>query len=103
MYSRYVFDDKLISPRNGYELKSLVNNKNSIKKFGFNNIEELEKEYPGFPLRCSKSQKLFESICDQRGKKNRYPSASKPGNNLKKNILKIKPGVKIAIVNYHLI
>lgn len=66
MYSRYVFDDKLISPRNGYELKSLVNNKNSIKKFGFNNIEELEKEYPGFPLRCSNSKKLFETICELR-------------------------------------
>ena len=59
MYSKFVFYDKLVSPINGYSLKSLVNNKNSIKLFGFDSLKDLEDKFPGFPHRCPHSQKIF--------------------------------------------
>lgn len=78
IYSQYVFDDFLLSPVNGYKCKSLVNNKGTIKKFGFDSIEHLHNLYPKFPLRCISSQLKFNNQSNN-GRKN----------NLKKNNVSI--------------
>ncbi|MFA5490697.1 MAG: hypothetical protein WC284_16050 [Candidimonas sp.] len=76
MYEEYVFDDYLISPINGHKCKRLL--AMNIKVFGFSSLDELDKEYPGFPRYCNSSwKKLLERIeknkeykkCDNCGKR----------------------------------
>lgn len=47
-YNFYLRGDYIISPKNSYSCKRIT--KQNIKQFGFNSIEELLKDYPGFPL-----------------------------------------------------
>lgn len=80
IYNNYVFEDKLVSPINGYICRRI--NAQNIKNFGFNSIEELQRLYPNFPLRCSENKTLQrENNCImQNGYKNH---SSKLKNNLK--------------------
>lgn len=54
IYTNYVFDDKLISPVNGYSCKKI--SKQNILFFGFETISDLHKLYPDFPLMCNDSR-----------------------------------------------
>lgn len=49
-YTHFVFDDCLVSPVNEYKAKKITTQ--NIKQFGFNSIEDLNTQYPGFPLTC---------------------------------------------------
>lgn len=49
-YSKYIFNDQLISPITGYSCKRIT--KQNISKFGFETIEELKINLPNFPLMC---------------------------------------------------
>lgn len=61
IYLDYVFYDKLISPINGYECRTI--NKKNIKYFGFTSIEELKYQYPDFPTQCEEYKlKLSKAI-----------------------------------------
>jgi hypothetical protein len=50
IYTDYVHNDKLISPKNGYTCRVL--NRQNIQRFGFNSVADLLTEYPNFPLKC---------------------------------------------------
>lgn len=49
IYTEFVYDDKLISPVNGYICRRIT--KQNIKQFGFETIEDLHTSLPEFPLR----------------------------------------------------
>jgi len=76
IYSKFVKRDKLISPKNGYECRRIT--KQNISNFGFNSIDDLQEEYPDFPLMCKeykdtrpngiKSQKFKEHIIKENQK-----------------------------------
>ena len=59
IYPNYVFDDKLISPINGYSCKRIF--KLNIHKFGFSSIDQLLNDYPDFPLVCEDSRSTYIS------------------------------------------
>lgn len=50
IYSSFITPSQLISPVTGYACRRIT--KQNIKKFGFNDIEDLHKSYPDFPLMC---------------------------------------------------
>lgn len=84
-YEKYVHENKLISPINGHSCKSLVNNKSTIKKFGFNSIEDLHKQYPNFPLRCISSQIKFDNQTKTAVLKNKLKKTEYIKNNYNNN------------------
>lgn len=47
-YEKYVYDDKLISPINGYECKRIT--KQNIKQFGLNSMNDFHLQYRSFKL-----------------------------------------------------
>lgn len=50
IYTDFVLNDKLISPKNGHTCRRLT--RQNIKQFGFNSIDDLREQYPDFPLYC---------------------------------------------------
>lgn len=50
IYTDYVFDDKIISPINGYVCRRIT--RQNIKQFGCESIAQLHTIYPDFPLMC---------------------------------------------------
>lgn len=61
MYEKFVFDDRLVSPKNGHSVKRLT--KQNITRFGFDSIDALKSEFPDFPVTCDDvSKKQAQSI-----------------------------------------
>lgn len=53
-FSQFVTADFLISPVNGHKVKRLL--KSNIQAFGFESIDDLERQFPGFPRNCPSTQ-----------------------------------------------
>jgi len=58
IYTQFVTESRLTSPVNGYSCRRI--NKQNIKQFGFDSIEDLHKEYPGFPLMCNEYKNTYD-------------------------------------------
>ena len=66
IYNDFVSPSQLTSPINGYTCRRI--NKQNIKNFGFDSIEELHKSYPDFPLVC---EEVREKLLSTRNNKTR--------------------------------
>lgn len=79
IYTDFVFDDKLVSPINGREVKFITNQ--NIKQFGFNSKEELLNLYPDFPLIC-------KDTSDKRSANRSLANSTKRDNRKELNFIK---------------